>query len=210
VRVSSASVWVPLLVAGIGLIGALSGGVVGSVLTQRQADKRENIAWARERERQQEERDREDRARTFEHRREAYLDFYVAVKALARTAYNHSYGFTEPELAEGWQDDAFSKLHCLEFYADRELAALHRRHMARLGPGASTGSTTTLMTPTSTSASSAVTMLSWSWWGSCAGGCRSGRATWNSLLVTPTTRPTMPPSTPAIMRGRKFRSQRRR
>jgi len=138
---------VPLLVAGIGLIGALSGGVVGSVLTQRQADKRENIAWARERERQQEERDREDRARTFEHRREAYLDFYVAVKALARTAYNHSYGFTEPELAEGWQDDAFSKLHCLEFYADRELAALHRRHMARLGPGASTGSTTTLMNP---------------------------------------------------------------
>lgn len=109
----------PLLVAGIGLIGALAGGIVGSVLTQRQADK----AWARERERQQEERDREDQARTFEHRREAYLDFYVAVKALARTAYGHSYGFTEAELPEGWQDDAAEKLHRLEFYADRELAA---------------------------------------------------------------------------------------
>lgn len=119
----SPAVWVPLLVAGIGLIGALAGGVVGSVLTQRQADKREDRAWARERERQREGWTREDEARTFEHRREAYIDFYVAVKALARTAYGHSYGFTEPELPEGWQDDAFSKLHRLEFYADRELAA---------------------------------------------------------------------------------------
>jgi hypothetical protein len=69
---------------------------------------------------QQQERD--DTARTFEHRREAYLDFYVAVKALARTAYNHGYGFNEPELPEGWQDDAFEKLTRLEFYADRALA----------------------------------------------------------------------------------------
>lgn len=54
---------------------------------------------------------RVDEARTFEHRREAYIDFYVAVKAMARTAYGHghSYGFTEPELREGWQDDAFAK-----------------------------------------------------------------------------------------------------
>lgn len=42
--------------------------------------------------------------------------------ALARMAYDHSYGFTEPELSEGWQDDAAAKLARLEFYADRELA----------------------------------------------------------------------------------------
>lgn len=58
------------------------------------------------------------------HRREAYIDFYVAVKALARTAYDHGYGFTdEEELPERWQDDAAAKLHRVEFYADRELAA---------------------------------------------------------------------------------------
>jgi hypothetical protein len=121
-RVSSTPLWVPLVVAGIGVVGTLAGGVVGSILTQRRADRREEKAWARERERDREERAREDEARTFEHRREAYLDFYVAVKALARMAYDHGYGFTEPKLAEGWQNDAFAKLHRLEFYADRELA----------------------------------------------------------------------------------------
>ncbi|TGA93206.1 hypothetical protein [Streptomyces sp. MZ04] len=52
------------------------------------------------------------------------MEFYEAVKALARTAYNHGYGFTdEPELPEGWQSDAFAKLAQLEFYADRPVAA---------------------------------------------------------------------------------------
>lgn len=119
-RVSSTPLWVPLVVAGIGVAGTLAGGLTGTVLTQRRADRREDAAWARQREREQ--RVLEDQGRTFEHRREAYLDFYVAAKALARMAYDHSYGFTEPELSEGWQDDAAAKLARLEFYADRELA----------------------------------------------------------------------------------------
>lgn len=118
--VSSTPLWVPLVVAGIGVAGTLAGGLTGTVLTQRRADRREDAAWARQREREQ--RVLEDQGRTFEHRREAYLDFYVAAKALARMAYDHSYGFTEPELSEGWQDDAAAKLARLEFYADRELA----------------------------------------------------------------------------------------
>jgi hypothetical protein len=82
------------------------------------------MAWAREREREHEQWAREDQARTFDHRREACVDFYAAVKALARKAYDHGYGFTdEPELREGWQDDAAEKLRRLEFYADRELAS---------------------------------------------------------------------------------------
>jgi hypothetical protein len=122
--VSSTPLWVPLVVAGIGVAGTLAGGVVGSALTQRRADRREEKAWAREREREHEQWVREDEARTFEHRREAYIEFYVAVKALARKAYDHGYGFTdEEELPEGWQHDAFEKLHRLEFYADRELAS---------------------------------------------------------------------------------------
>jgi hypothetical protein len=112
------------VVAGLGVVGTLAGGIVGSVLTQRRADQREDKAWARERGHEQERWAREDEARTFEHRREAYIDFYVAVKALARKAYDHGYGFTdEPELHEGWQDDAAGKLHRLEFYADRDVAA---------------------------------------------------------------------------------------
>ncbi|PVC97549.1 hypothetical protein DBP12_16455 [Streptomyces sp. CS014] len=52
------------------------------------------------------------------------MEFYEAVKALAKTAYNHCYGFTaEPELEEGWQSDAFAKLAQLQFYADRAVAA---------------------------------------------------------------------------------------
>lgn len=123
-RVSSTPLWVPLAVAGLGVLGTLAGGVVGGAITQRRADRREGKAWARDREREHERWAREDEARTFEHRREAYIDFYAAVKALARKAYGHGYGFTdEPELPEGWQDDAAGKLHRLEFYADRELAA---------------------------------------------------------------------------------------
>ncbi|OIJ99730.1 hypothetical protein [Streptomyces colonosanans] len=94
------------------------------MITQRWSDRRETVAWERERQRERESWAREDEARTFEHRRQAYVEFYEAVKALARTAYDHCYGFTEePELEEGWQSDAFAKLAQLQFYADRAVAA---------------------------------------------------------------------------------------
>jgi hypothetical protein len=92
-------------------------------MTRPWSDRREDQAWARQREREHEQWAREDEARTFENRRGVYIDFYVAVKALARMAYGHGYGFTEPELPESWQDDAFTKLTRLQFYADREVAA---------------------------------------------------------------------------------------
>lgn len=76
------------------LAGTLAGGVTGTILAQRGADRREDEAWTRQREREREQSVREDQARKFGHRREAYLDFYVAVKALAKTAYGHGYGFT--------------------------------------------------------------------------------------------------------------------
>lgn len=116
--------WMPLLVAGVGVAGTLTAGIGGVLVTQRWADRREDHVRARERQREHERSRREDEARTFEHRREAYVEFYVAVKALARTAYSHGYGFTDDEeLPEGWQDDAAAKLHRLEFYADRPVAS---------------------------------------------------------------------------------------
>jgi hypothetical protein len=86
-RVTSTPVWVPLVVAGIGVAGTLTAGTAAAVMTRRWSDRREDHAWLRQREREHDQWAREDEARTFEHRRKAYIDFYVAVKALARTAY---------------------------------------------------------------------------------------------------------------------------
>jgi len=121
-RVSSTPLWVPLAVAGVGVAGTLTAGIAGGLITQRWSDRRESLAWGREREREHERWAREDESRTFEHRRESYVEFYIAVKALARTAYDHGFGLTDEELPEGWQDDAAEKLRRLEFYADRPVA----------------------------------------------------------------------------------------
>jgi hypothetical protein len=72
---------VPLLVASIGVLGTLAGGLGGVLITQRRADEREGKAWAREREREREQWYREDLARTFEHRREACVEFYRSLCA---------------------------------------------------------------------------------------------------------------------------------
>ena len=109
-----------VVVAGLALLSTLAGVLV----TQRWSGRREDKAWDRERQRERERWAGEDEARTFEHRRVAYETFYVAVKALARKAYEHGFGLIdEEELPEGWQDDAAAKLHQLEFYADRPVAA---------------------------------------------------------------------------------------
>ncbi|MFF4131629.1 hypothetical protein ACFY1B_08825 [Streptomyces mirabilis] len=105
-------------------MATLVAGTVGALITQRWSDRRETVAWERERQRERERWAREDEARTFEQRRQSYVEFYEALKAMARTAYDHCYGFTEEsELAEGWQSDAFAKLAQLEFYANRPVAA---------------------------------------------------------------------------------------
>lgn len=111
------------MVAGV-VVATLVAGTVGALITQRWSDRRETAAWERERQREHESWAREDEARTFEHRRQAYVEFSEAARTLARTAYNHCYGFTEePELEEGWQSDAFAKLAQLQFYADRAVVA---------------------------------------------------------------------------------------
>jgi hypothetical protein len=65
---------------------------------------------------------REDAARTFDHRREAYSDFFESLKAMALRAYNHGLGIgNEPpdedgDLPEGWQFPTFQKLQRVEMY----------------------------------------------------------------------------------------------
>jgi len=122
--VSSTPLWVPLVVAGIGVAGTLAAGVAGGLIAQRWATQREETAWTRERARERERWSREDESRTFELRREVFEEFYQAVKALARRAYDHGYGFDgTPELPFDWHADAAAKLTRLGLYADRRVAA---------------------------------------------------------------------------------------
>jgi hypothetical protein len=118
--VSTTPLWVPIAVAGIGVAGTLTAGIAGGLLAQRWADRRDDKTWERERLREQMRWRREDEARTFEHRREVFEDFYQAVKALARKAYDHGYGFDDtPELPFNWNADAAAKLQRVGIYVDR-------------------------------------------------------------------------------------------
>jgi hypothetical protein len=118
--VSTTPLWVPLVVAGVGVAGTLIAGIAGTLIAQRWANQRDDKTWARERAREHERWRREDEARTFEHRREAFEECYQAVKALAQRAYDHGYGLDgTPELPFDWNADAFAKLQRLGIYVDR-------------------------------------------------------------------------------------------
>ena len=77
---TSIPLWVPLVVAILGLVGTAGGAISGVLITQRRSDRRENTAWQRERERERDRWTREDAARTFELRRQAYIEFHEAVQ----------------------------------------------------------------------------------------------------------------------------------
>jgi hypothetical protein len=93
--VNSTLLWVPLVVAGIGLLGTIVGTISGVLITQRRSDRREATAWERERVRERELWAREDTVRNFEARRDAYVSFYEALRKMARTAYDHGMGLSE-------------------------------------------------------------------------------------------------------------------
>ena len=96
--------WVPLVVTALGFVGI--------VVTQFIANRRERKNWDRERKRERERWSREDQARTFEHRRAAYVEFYESLRSMQGRVYSHvseeAYG--PPELEEDWGLDAWEKL----------------------------------------------------------------------------------------------------
>ena len=57
--------WVPLVVAIIGLVATIVGTIAGVLITQRRSDRRETVAWERDRQRERDRWAREDAARTF-------------------------------------------------------------------------------------------------------------------------------------------------
>jgi hypothetical protein len=70
-------IWVPLVVAFLGLAGIL--------LTQHLANRRQDAQWQRERQREQAVWAREDAARSYEHRRDSYVAFIKEFNRLLDT-----------------------------------------------------------------------------------------------------------------------------
>lgn len=109
--------------AGIGVIGTLVAGISGVLITQRRSDRREDKAWAREKERWL----REDETRTFDHRREAYVKCYEAIQILSKTAHDKGYGLIELEdgqMPDDWHSSAFKALQRLAVYGTPEVTEL--------------------------------------------------------------------------------------
>lgn len=111
----------PLAAAALGIAGT----ILGVVLAQQQASKRDAVAWQR----QQRQWERDDEARTFDHRRDAYVDFYEQLRDMALIIYNHGMGLSdEPDqvlldgLPEGFQSSAFRSLQRLQIYATDAVA----------------------------------------------------------------------------------------
>ena len=104
--------WVPLVVAALGFVST----VVGIVVTQIMANRRERASWQRDTDREQQRWQREDQARTFEHRHTAYVEFYEALRAMMLRVYDHGMGLSDEgnELPEGWQNDAAEAVRRLE------------------------------------------------------------------------------------------------
>lgn len=115
--------WVPLVVAGMGFIAAISAALLGAQITQRRSDAREAAQWERERERERERWKREDEARTFEHRREVYVAYFETIKRMANlvdlASQERSGNYVLPD---DWWRPAFDSLNQLIVYGTSTVA----------------------------------------------------------------------------------------
>lgn len=118
--------WVPLVVAALGLVST----GVGIVVTQVMANRRERANWTRELERERQRWQREDEALTFEHRRIAYVEFFEALRkmqvSVEELAMGPRLGETHAQLDDDWQINAWEKLQHLELYATPRVGFLAR------------------------------------------------------------------------------------
>jgi hypothetical protein len=113
--------WVPLLVAAMGLIATLLGTIMGTVLAAARAERREDVRWQRERERQQEMWSREDRQRTFDQKRDAYIDFHQRLRVAELAIHDMIYK-QGPALSGGWQLPLYESLLRIRIFATPEVA----------------------------------------------------------------------------------------
>jgi hypothetical protein len=121
---STTPLWVPLLVAALGVVSTL----VGIVVTQIMANRRERANWTRELQREQTRWSREDQARTFSYRRVAYVQFYESLRsAIARINFLIVYGSDGARMPEGWYYELFEKLQHVEMYGSADVVTVAQR-----------------------------------------------------------------------------------
>jgi len=63
--------------------------VVGIVVTQIMANRRERASWQRDTDREQQRWEREDQAMTFDYRRAAYVEFYESLRKMGLRVHDH-------------------------------------------------------------------------------------------------------------------------
>jgi hypothetical protein len=122
--VSTTPIWVPLAIAALGLAASIIGSIGGVIMTQRRADRREELQWQRDRERDRDVRAREDALRTFEQRRACYVDFEESLRCTASEIWDAGQG-TGPPLERARHLSPYQSLHRLKIFAtpDAALAA---------------------------------------------------------------------------------------
>jgi hypothetical protein len=113
--------WVPLLVAALGLIATVSGTLMGAWVTAVRADRREDLRWERERAKEREAWAREDAQRTFEQRRTCYIEFEECLRSTALCIHNAGYSLG-PALEFNWQFPLYERLLRLRVFASPEVA----------------------------------------------------------------------------------------
>src|SRR5207249_4144755 len=113
--VSTTPLWVPILIAALGVAGTLGGVVV----TQKRSDRREDTRWERERQREHEAWAHEDSRRTFDHRRECYVDLHQRLREATLLIHNFGYGLG-PALEFEWNLPMYESLLRLEVYGTHD------------------------------------------------------------------------------------------
>jgi hypothetical protein len=117
--VPSSDVWLPLVIALLGIIGTL----VSAQLTQRRADRREAARAELETARETKRHAREDAARLFDHRRDAYVGFLSKAGADMNAWINYqAWGEGPPEPPEDTLLDLWARLTEVRIYGSAEAA----------------------------------------------------------------------------------------
>lgn len=122
-------IWVPLVVAVLGLVATLGGTLGGVIVAQRAADLRERESRAEQTRQERLRWAREDEARTFEQRRDAYIGFYEALRETVWTL-NRAFdqGADPAQLSSTVKWDALRyRLHRVEMYGSDGIVALAQR-----------------------------------------------------------------------------------
>jgi hypothetical protein len=118
------SSWVPLVVAALGVLGTATAGVVGVLITQRRADRREQQLWDRERQREREHWAREDMMRTFDQRQRVYVEYYKSLRAMANVADDRANGTKSGPLPKGWGDQTLANAVEMAVFGSSSVAIL--------------------------------------------------------------------------------------